>query len=247
VRRELQRVRYHAVIDCQGLLKSALLAWSARGPATGFDRRSAREPLAAFFYDQRVAVDGNWHAVDRNRTVAAQGLDYSVEGREAFGIAGRLDRLAVPAPFDEQGAVLLLPNASRAGKLWPEASWVALEHQLARAGHLSWMAWGSEAEHARCQAMARRMHAARVLPRAGLTQLAALAARATAVIGVDTGLTHLAAACGAPTVGIYRDFDPGLVGLRGPGPVRSLGGVDANPGVDEVLAAVLAARADAAR
>jgi heptosyltransferase-1 len=57
------------------------------------------------------------------------------------------------------------------------------------------------------------------------------------VIGLDTGLSHLAAALGRPTIGIYCDFDPALVGLVGDGQVASLGGVLAPPAAAEVIEA----------
>ncbi len=76
-----------------------------------------------------------------------------------------------------------------------------------------------------------------VAPRSPLDVIASALARASVVVGLDTGLTHLAAALGRPTVGIYCDYDPRLVGLVGDGPVRSLGGVTQQPTVDDVIAA----------
>jgi heptosyltransferase-1 len=75
-------------------------------------------------------------------------------------------------------------------------------------------------------------------PRCGIDEVASVLACARAVVGLDTGLTHLAAALGAPTVGIFCDYDPRLVGLRGPGPCASLGGVDNVPDSDDVIAAL---------
>lgn len=233
-RNSLRRVRYHTIIDCQGLLKSALVAGSARGPVSGFSRTSAREPLATFFYRRTASIDRRLHAVDRNRRLAAFALGYALDGAEEFGLR--------PPPgegvFAESGAVLLLTNASRATKLWPDAHWTALERHLADRGYRCLLPWGSEAERQSCERRAQPMVAAQVLPRANLSQLASLAAGAALTIGLDTGLTHLAAATGTPAVGIYCDYDPGLVGLRGSGRVASLGGVGMTPSVAEVLAAV---------
>ena len=235
-RRALRELRYHTIIDCQGLLKSALVAANARGPIAGFAR--AREPLASWFYRRRIVVDRGLHAVERNRRVGAGALDYPLDGAETFGVRERVAHLRAAPPFDEDGAVLLLTNASRPGKLWPDDHWVAVENALARRGKLSWLAWGSEAELQACQRRVARMHAARVLPRSTLAQIAVLASRAALVLGLDTGLTHLAAAVGAPTVGIFCDYDTTLVGLRGSGSVVSLGGIDQTPAVEQVLAAI---------
>src|SRR5690349_14684218 len=68
--RELKREAYDAVIDTQGLLKSALVAWTARGIRHGLDFASSREPLF-FFYDRTYSVPWTMHAVERNRVLAA--------------------------------------------------------------------------------------------------------------------------------------------------------------------------------
>lgn len=242
-RQAMRKTRYHVVIDCQGLFKSAVLAYWARGPVTGFAARSAREPLAALLYRRTAVIDRGLHAVERNRRLGAVALGYALDGPENFCLAARAGQLRAEPPFDEDGAVLLLSNASRPGKLWPDEHWIALEDELVRRGHLCLLAWGSAAERAACERRAARMHSARVLPRSSITQLAALAARAALVVGLDTGLTHLAAAVGAPTVGIYCDYDPQLAGLRddaarGAARVASLGGVGQLPSVEDVIEAV---------
>jgi heptosyltransferase-1 len=237
-RRELREQRYHAIIDCQGLLKSALVAASARGPVAGLAGDRVREPLAAWFYQRRVRVAQGLHAVERNRRLGAGALDYAVEGPDDFGLRERVRQMRVPPPFDERGAVLLLSNASRASKQWPDEHWAALEHALAQDGRRCWLAWGSEQERRDCERRAAGMRAARLLPRASLVQLAAMAGVASLVVGLDTGLTHLAAAVGAPTIGIFCDYDTAYVGLRGAGAVRSLGGIGQTPPVADVLRAV---------
>ncbi len=237
-RLELRKTRYHMVIDCQGLLKSALVASWARGPIAGFSRASAREPLAAFFYQRKVDVARELHAVERNRRLGAAALGYALEQSEDFHLRTRVQQLHAQAPFDEDGVVLLLTNASRASKLWPDEHWAALENALARQGRLCVLAWGSEAEQQACERRASAMHSARVLPRSSLGQIAALAARASLVVGLDTGLTHLAAALGTPTVGIFCDYDPALVGLRGSDRLQSLGGVKQVPAVGAVMEAI---------
>ena len=71
----------------------------------------------------------------------------------------------------------------------------------------------------------------------GLADLARLAREARCVVGVDTGLAHLAAALDAPgvsVVGLYCGSDPALTGLHGNGRVRNLGGAGAPPSVEEV-------------
>jgi heptosyltransferase-1 len=203
----IRREPYDAVIDTQGLMKSAWLAWRARGPAFGKDWRSAREPLA-FFYDRSFAIPWSLHAVERNRLLAARALGYGVSGAPDFGIAG--SRPASEAPY-----AVLLHATSAAAKLWPEARWIELAGALHARGFRCVLPWGNPRERERSERLAAAMAEARVPPALPLPEAASLLAGARAVIGVDTGLTHLAAALGVPTVGIYLATDPAATGLYG--------------------------------
>jgi heptosyltransferase-1 len=249
-RRMLGEVRYDRILDLQGLLKSAFVARWAHGPVAGPCGRSARERAASWFYDRRISVDPSLHAIDRNRLLAAGAFGYAIDAPVDFGI--RVPRLAaaVLRPWiGEQRFALLLTNASRASKLWPDENWLAIEAWLAEQGLASVLVWGSERERAATVRRAARMHAARVAPPAGLETLAAVCARAALVIGVDTGLTHWAAAVGAPTVGIFCDYDPAQVGLKADERRVNLGGVADSPSSEDVIDAarhVLAAVAAAA-
>jgi heptosyltransferase-1 len=186
------------------------------------------------------------HAIERNRRLAAAALDYALEGPPRFGLS--VPGLREPALAQSGPYAVLLTNASRATKLWPVSSWQAVEAELALRGLRSLLVWGTPQEGEATRQRAQAMRNAQVLPRTPLDQLAALLAGARIVIGIDTGLTHLAAAAVAPTIGIFCDYDPALVGITGDAPCASLGGVDGGPSVAEVLAAlerVLAAGAGA--
>jgi heptosyltransferase-1 len=229
---------YDRIVDCQGLVKSAWLARRARGQLAGPDAASARERLAACFYDQRIGVPRALHAIERNRRIGAAALGYALDGPPRFGlkplaVEGELAALAGQRPY-----AALLTNASRATKLWPDARWAAVEAWLAQRGLRSLLFWGSDEEGVRTCARAAGMRDAEVAPRASLDAIAAVLAGARVAVGLDTGLSHLAAAVGAPTVGIYCDYDPALVGITGDAPCESLGGAGRAPGADEVIAAI---------
>lgn len=237
-RRALRETQYRQIVDCQGLVKSAWVARWARGPVAGYDRDSIREPLAARFYDRRVAVPRRLHAIERNRRLAAEALGYEVEGAPRFGLSAPALADAELAAFAAQGPfAVLVTNASRATKLWSDDAWRAVEAALAARGLASVLPWGTDTEGGATRDRARAMRAAYVAPRAGLSQLAALLARARIVVGLDTGVTHLAAALGAPTIGIFCDYDPALAGVSGDAPCVSLGGAGGGPAAHEVIAA----------
>jgi heptosyltransferase-1 len=222
-RRELGSQQYDAVVDTQSLFKSALITRAASGPRHGLDHASAREWLAPRLYDVRHAVPRGLHAVERNRLLTAQALGYSVQDSPDYG-------LRVPTA-QRAGYVVLLTMTSRADKLWPEERWIELGRALRAPAILP---WGSEAERVR----AGRISAAiggTVPPRRNLEELARLFVSARGVVGLDTGLTHLAAALGVPTVGIYCGSDPALTGLYGAPHARNLGAPGRAPAVDEVL------------
>ena len=235
-RRALSGVRYDCVIDTQGLIKSALLAQAASGTRHGYSSSSAREPLAAKLYDVVHAVSRDLHAVVRNRRLAALALGYELPAEVDYGIA-------VPAgvgPVEPRAYCVLLHATSRADKLWPEQAWQGLGEELARQGYISILPWGDAAERARSERIARVLPGAVVPPALGILAMAGLLAGAHAVIGVDTGLTHLAAALGRPVVALYCGTHPGLTGVyAGQGaPVRNLGGTDTVPELAEVLTAL---------
>jgi heptosyltransferase I len=233
-RRELRSERYDFIVDSQGLMKSALIAALALGPTHGFDRASVREPFAARFYSKRHAVPGALHAVERNRRLAAAALGYALEGACDYGLRVAGDPpLAVRAPF-----ALLLTMTSRDDKLWPEERWRSLGAALEARGLHCLLPWGSEEEKRRCARIAVAMRSAVVPRRMTLVELARLARKAHCVVGVDTGLAHLAAALDVPAVGLYCGSDPALTGLYGGKRVVNLGNMGQPPSVKEVLEAL---------
>lgn len=234
LKRALQAAQYDLVLDAQGLLKSAWVARWARATIAGYAADSARERVASYFYHRRYEVPRTLHAIDRCRALGAAALGYEVAGPPRFDLSTD----ARPALDADGPYAVLLTNASRETKRWPEPRWHEVEGGLARMGLTSVLFWGSEEEGQRTHSLAAGMQRAVVAPRSPLDAIAATLAGARVVVGVDTGLSHLAAALGRPTVGIYCDYDPGLVGLVGDGPVASLGGDGVDTSAAQVIDAV---------
>ncbi|MGB4062687.1 MAG: lipopolysaccharide heptosyltransferase I [Azonexus sp.] len=231
-RRGLQAVPYDAVVDTQGLLKSALMASLAHGPALGYAADSAREPMAARFYDRKFSVSRELHAVVRNRRLAAAALGYAADDEPDYGIE------AAPAGFawlPHRPYVVFLTATSRDDKLWPEANWLALGQQLNAQGISAVLPGGSPVERERASRLAAGIPGAVAAPTMNIPDLAALLAGGLAAVGVDTGLTHLAVALKVPTVALYTATDPGLTGVLGVGFHRNLGGKNQIPSPAAVL------------
>ncbi len=230
LRDQLRAERYDLVLDLQGLLKSALWGLQAKGPLVGFDRASAREALAAMFYKGSFAVPRDLHAVQRCRQLAAMHLGYAMpRSKPDFGLCAPNFEWPAPAQY-----AVIIPNASRKEKLWPEGRWVAVGRRMRAAGFTPVLLWGTEPE----QTMAERIAAdcgGTVPPFLKVGEMASVLARARCIVGLDTGFTHLGAALGRPTIGIYCDHEPGLAGITGTGPVASLGGKGQVPKLADVI------------
>ena len=233
-RNELRRQSYDAVIDTQGLLKSALIARTARGRRHGLDFASSREPLA-FFYDRTYSIPWNMHAVERNRALPARVFGYSVPSGLDYGIrAGRAMFGWLPT-----GDYVVLAHATSArAKLWLETGWIELSSKLRERGTRSVLLWGNEAERLRAESIARAVPGTVVAPGLSLAEIPSLLAGARAVVGVDTGLSHLAVALRAPTVGIYCAPDPAATGLYGDKHAINLGRPRSTPSAGDVLSAL---------
>lgn len=209
----LQTQHYDLVIDSQGLLKSALWCRQAQGTRVGYDRTSAREPLASRFYDRTVTVSRQLHAIDRNRQLMAQALGYALQdARPDYGLQGLAPRLPEPGIELPVHSIMGLHATSRADKLWPTANWKALAQALATHGRCLVLPWGNDEERLRAEEIAREASNAIVLPRLGLDAVASLIGQSEAVVGVDTGLLHLAAALGKPGLALYTATPPALTG-----------------------------------
>jgi heptosyltransferase-1 len=242
-RQELARTRYDLVIDAQGLLKSALIARLVDAPCAGLDAASAREPLAARACHHAIAVPRALHAIERTRRLFAAALGYPLPAHPAgYGITPPHSETGVAASDPgaeagqarerrahgalpqqgrdhggraEAGSLLFLHGSSRAAKCWPEAHWCALAAFAAEAGLRVLLPWGNEDERVRALRVAAGAANVSVLPRLTLADLAACMQQVCAVVAVDTGLGHLAAALGVPCVSLYGPTDVALIGTVG--------------------------------
>jgi heptosyltransferase I len=242
----MREPHYDHVIDLQGLLKSAYVAWHLTGLRSGFDWSSAREPLATLSYQRRFAVSRELHAIARTRHLAAQALGYAVPpGTAVFGL--RSDPHAAPVALfsgDDRPYLVCLHATARPEKLWPAEHWQSFGRDAMKRGYSVVLPWGSPAEREAAQTLAGSLNAesqtkgAIVPGPLSLAQAAAMLAQAQAVIGVDTGLTHLAAALDKNTVCIFGATESWRYGPTWSGRARSLGGPGQWPGVAQVIGAL---------
>ncbi|MRD72285.1 lipopolysaccharide heptosyltransferase I [Rhodocyclus tenuis] len=213
-RKRLAQTAYDFILDTQGLVKSALVAKAATGVRLGYSAAAAREPLAARFYERSFAIPRNAHAVMRNRWLAAAAFGLPADSVEAtpldYGIV--TPPLALPWLTGVQRYAVLLSATSRDDKLWEEASWIALGRALAERGIRAVLPGGNAHERERAARLAANIPGALAAPAMGLRDAASVLGHAALTVGVDTGLVHLSAALGTPTLAIYTATDPALTG-----------------------------------
>jgi heptosyltransferase I len=217
--RELQGHRYDEVIDTQGLIRTGLIAHNARGRTHGYDSDSIKERAASWFYDVRHRVGRAQHAIARNRALTGLALGYTPQGRADYG----LDRARLASGSSRRYGVLLHATARRE-KQWPMEYWRATAKILAKDFDLV-IPYGNAQERARSERIASDIARARVPEHQPLDGMARLIAGADFVIGVDTGLLHLAAALSVPLVAIFVGSSPALTGPMGEGASCILGGM----------------------
>lgn len=216
-KQQLQAVPYDAVIDLQGLTKSALVARLAR-LAPGGKRYalanqtegSAYEAPTRWVADVAIAMAPHIHAMQRGRELCARALGYALPPVPDFGL--KVPSAHMKRAQDAPEIIAFVHGTSRADKQWPLENWVRLGRQLIAHGYRIALPHGSTDELATSQAIAAGLNAGSaedrtiVWPRLSLDALTQQLAHCAGVIGVDSGLSHIAVALDLPHVQIYN-FD----------------------------------------
>ena len=246
MRRFHQRLRaeaYDIVFDTQGLLKTGIVMQMAKlapggrrvGLANGTEG-SGYEGASRIFHTMSVPVGARTHAVQRGRLVAAAALGYRVDHPADFRL--RAPELAAPAWLPAEPYAAFFHATARPSKQWAPEHWIKTGRLLAERGMPVLLPWGSEAEKQAAQQLAAQMPNARVLPKLPMMEAVLLAQRAALAIGVDTGLTHIAAAYNRPTIELYCDSPRWKTEGNWSPAIINLGDGGAPPGVDEVAKAI---------
>lgn len=245
-RQQLKLDAYDVVFDTQGLLKTSAVMRMARlapdGQRVGLANAtegSGYEPLSRIFHTRSVGVGLHTHAVLRAREVAAKALGYSVEGVAEFNMRPLPMALSDrPAWLPDAPYAVFFHGTARAAKQWPNSSWVNIAAVLAERGLPVLLPWGSDVEKNNAEQLASQMSNAQVLPKLPLMEAVLLAQRAALVIGVDTGLTHIAAAFNRPTIELYCDSPRWKTEGNWSPQIVNLGELGAPPSVEQVAQAI---------
>ena len=204
---DLQTTAYDAVIDLQGLSTSALISQRARLSPSGkryamANRTEGSSYEAPTRWVADVLIDCPWHvhAVERARHICAQALGYAIPAQATHSLS------CTPDAQVQMSTVALVHGSSRADKAWPLAHWQALGQALHLQGLHVALPHANDSELHTAQAIASACPSAVIWPRSDLVQLTQRLAACAGVIGVDSGVSHIAVALGLPHVQIYN-FD----------------------------------------
>jgi len=254
-KKELQAVSYDVIIETQGLLKSALVCALAHkssnvvvaglANATEF---SGYEPIARAFYNQCMQVPKQCHAVDRSRWVMSSALGWPLLDRQEnpahFYPDTDVDELGSGEIFKDLGIlkkpyILCFHSTAREAKRWSNAHWISLGESLSSKGYQIVFPWGNSTEKKISIQLASQIEDAIVPEAFSIQEAFPIIASSALTVGVDTGLTHLAAVLGKPTIEIYCDSPRWKTEGYWSDQIINLGDIKAPPTVDAVLSASL--------
>ena len=222
---DLRAVQYDYVIDSQGLLKSALVAsWAntVNSSLWGYNKNSIREPLASRFYTHKIQVSRQQHAIQRNRLLMAKVFNYRLDNKPLnYGIIEQAKTLskasnsANNATLDlkNKSYIVALHGTSKVEKEWPISAWLELLKQVQKDDFNVVFPWGNADEKQRVEYLISQANNAIMLPRCCLSELLSIILHAKAVIGMDTGLMHIAAALNKQGLALYPVTEVKLTGV----------------------------------
>jgi heptosyltransferase-1 len=229
----LRSRRYDAVIDTQGLVRTALMTRVISGPSHGYDSDSIREPFASRFYDNTYRVSWDLHVIARNRTLTGLALGYEPEEAPDFGFDRGRFKIESTTPY-----AILFHATAKTDKEWPEDRWIEVGKTLAARGLQIVLPWGSDTERERSDRIAAQVPNAIVPERKPILEVGELIAGAKLVVGVDTGFLHIAAALGIPTAAVFTIVKSHTALPMGPGKVEMAGAENGIPETSAVLNAI---------
>lgn len=210
----LKEKKYDAIIDAQGLLKSAIVTKIARGESHGYDKHSTREFISSYFYTHTYSVNKAEHAITRTRELFSKALHYDLPNtRPNF----QIDTSKLPTlNFElENHYFVFLHGTTWSTKHYPESYWKQLLEKTNAQKIRVYLLWGNDQEKKRAENFAENFAYVTVLPKLSITQIATVLKNAAAVVSVDTGLGHLSAALSTPTIGLYGPTDANRLGVMG--------------------------------
>ncbi|MBT4963500.1 MAG: lipopolysaccharide heptosyltransferase I [Francisellaceae bacterium] len=209
----LRKEKYDLIIDSQGLIKSMILAVCCHGKVAGYSKHSAREPIASIGYKYKYNISHNQHAISKNRELFSKCLGYSINNHRNsidYGI-----NPAINTEIEQKDYLIFLHGTTWASKCWPFEKWLALAKIADKDGIEVQVTYATQQQKNRAIKLASLASNVKIKDHMGLNDAATWISNAKAIISVDTGFGHLAAAFNKPVVGLFGPTKTALTGILG--------------------------------
>ena len=222
----LRHENFDIIFDLQGLIKSGLMAWASAKPECkvfGFDREQSPEWPNRWFVNPVTFHANEKHVVPLYRHIIAAA--FSTEHKEQ---AYHAPHIQITSNMQQQGQQalddmgiqstfsILHVGGSYITKRLPDTQWQALAKRM-QEEQILLVLWGNQEEKERAIGIAKQSEHIIVAPHCfSLPTLAGMLQQASAYLGQDTGITHLAAACDCPTITLWGATAPWRMGALGP-------------------------------
>ncbi len=220
------RPAYDQIIDAQGLLKSAIVTSFLKGPVHGFDRQSARESVASWFYTTTSAIAYEMNVIKRNVLVITEALGIPYDENAIINKTPLFPLANKPLELTETKNIACVIGASWPSKCYPREHFATLCDNLPYPCHLI---WGSDAEYTDAQWIAAHTENARVASKMSLKELVNFIGYCDLTIGNDTGPTHMAWAMNKASITLFGPTNERMIfptavniGIKSPSPVNIL-------------------------
>lgn len=242
--KQLRKYTYDIVFDTQGLLKSSIVMRMARlvskGKRIGLanaTKGSGYESISRIFHTHSIPIGIYTHAINRARILAAITLKYKLDRAIDFG-------LQIPNSYNfsawlpKQPLAIFFHGTTRAAKKWPIHHWIAIAKVLNRQGILILLPWSNYIEKKTVEILSKNLLNVLILPNLPLINIIILLKYVLLVIGLDTGLTHIAAALCCSTIELYCDSPRWKTEGNWSSQIVNLGDVGMIPSIEEVIQAI---------
>ena len=211
---KIDESEYDLIVDMQNNLKSAFLSFMCNSSVTGLDAKSAREYPAHLAYEKKIMVPKAMHAIQRQKQLLASALGYKTDTENTdYGISKA--NFKKPLDMPSNNYAICVQNASWITKQWPIESWKELLRILEKRDINLLFPSGNQEELDRANeicSVSEKALALEVLP---LNEIAFLIDNSEFTLCSDTGLAHLSAVVGTPSLTLYGPTDTRLIGTYG--------------------------------
>ena len=219
---EINGTQYDLVVDMQNNLKSALVSFLSKHSVTGMDAKSVREYPAHLAYSTKITVDKDLHAIERQKKLLAEALDYSSNMNEV-DYGALLETFIKPNMNLPKKYVVLVQNASWITKQWSVEKWQKLVKHFDGKNIKMILPSGNLNELERAKEIASVSTNAEAIDLMPLNEIAYIIKNANFCICSDTGLAHLSALSGTPSITLYGPTETALIGTYGKNQIHIVG------------------------